>query len=82
MFKIIECWWEEIKCNNKINQGYSLSHTAFYVHVDMLEEFLEDAGCVDQKITNIIITLLLCIDNIVLLGKGHCNLSKSLIIFQ
>jgi len=81
-FRTIECWWEEIKCNIIVKQGYPLSPTLFGIYIGKLEECLEVARCDDPGLTGMVITFLLYVDDIVLLAKSPNDLDKQLRMLQ
>ena len=76
--KTNEGWSKDIKCNIRVKKGCPLSPTIFGIYIDKLEECLETTGCKGTELTHIIITLLLYVDDIVLLAKSHDELDKQL----
>jgi hypothetical protein len=81
-FRNIEGWFEEINYNIRVKQGCPLSPTLFGIYIDKLEECLEEAGCVNPNLVCIVITLLLYVDDIVLMVRSPYNLDKKLRILQ
>ena len=62
---------KDIKCNITVNQWCPLSSTLFVIYMDMLEEFLEIMRCKGTGLIGDMITLLLYVDDIILLCKSH-----------
>jgi len=50
-FKNIEVWSHAINYNIGVKQGCPLSPTHFYIYIDKLEVFLEEAGCAGTTLT-------------------------------
>jgi len=67
---------KEIKCNIGVKQGCPLSPTLFGIYIDKLEAYLEATGCVGPKLVGMVITLLVYVDDIVLLAKSYEDLDK------
>ena len=76
--KTIEGWSKDIKCNIGVKKGCPLSPTIFGIYIDKLEECLGIARCKGADLTDIIISLLLYVDDIVLLARSHEDLDKQL----
>jgi hypothetical protein len=81
-FKNTEGWSKEINCNIRVKQGCPLSPTLFSIYIDKLEDFLEEAGCVDPTLSVIVINLLLYDDDIVLMARSPHDLGKQLRILK
>jgi hypothetical protein len=81
-FRTIKGWSEEIHCNIGVNQGCSLSSILFGIYIDKLEYFLQDVGCVNPTLTNIVIILLLYTNDIVFIVKSPYDLGKQLRILK
>jgi len=62
---------KDIKCNIKVNQWCPLSSTLFVIYMDMLEECLEIMRCKGTGLVGDMITLLLYVDDIILLCRSH-----------
>jgi len=75
-------WFEEIKCTIEVKQGCPLSPIIFSIYIDKLKQCLEATGCDGPKLTGMVITLLLYVDDIVLLAKIHDDLEKQLRILH
>lgn len=75
-------WSKYIKCNIGVKRGCPLSPTLFGIYINKLEECLETAGYKGIELTGIIITLLLYVDDIVLLARSHDDLDKQLKILH
>ena len=73
-----EGWWEEINYNIGVKQGSLFSTTLFGIHIDMLEDYLEEYDFVGLNIIGIVIILLLYIDDIVLMARTTYDLRKKL----
>lgn len=76
--KTTEGWSNDIICNIDVKQGCPLFLTLFGMYIDKLEECLEVVGCEGPKLVGIVITLLLYVDDIVLLARACDNLDKHL----
>jgi hypothetical protein len=81
-FRNNEDWLEEINCNIGVKQGCPLSSTLFDIYIDKLEDCLEEAGCVGQTLTGIVIILLLYAEYIVLMAMIPHDLGKKLRILK
>lgn len=68
-FKSTEECSKDINCNIGVKQGYPLSLTLFGIHIDKLEGFLVEAGCVGTTLVGIISILLLYANDIVLMER-------------
>ena len=64
------------KLNIDVKKGCPLSPILFRIYIDKLEAYLEAMGCVDPKLTGMVITLLLYVDDIFLLARSHEDLDK------
>jgi hypothetical protein len=80
-FRSTEGWREEINCHIGVKEGSPLSHALFGICIDKLEDSLEAAGCVGQTLASIII-LLLYANDIVLMARNPCDLSRQLRILM
>jgi len=76
--KTNEWWSKDIKCISGVKQGCPISPTLFGNYIDKLEECLETASCKGTELTGIIITLLLYVDDIILLARSRDDLEKQL----
>jgi hypothetical protein len=81
-FRNTEGWLEEINCNIGFKQGCPLSLTLFGIYIDKLKYFLEDVGCVDMTLMNIVIILPFYVYDIVLMEKIPYDLSRQLITLK
>ena len=79
-FKNNEGGTKYINCNIVVKQGFPLSPTLFAIYIDMLEKCLEEEHCVGAILVGIVITVLLYVDDIVLMEMCHSNIDKQLII--
>lgn len=73
-----EGWSKDIKWNIRVKKGCPLSPTLFGIYIDKLEQCLEIVGCYGPKLAIIIITLILYVDDIILLIISHHDLDKQL----
>ena len=72
----------KLNATSVLSKGCPVSPTLFGNYIDKLEECLEVVGCEGAKLGCTVITLLLYVDDIVLLERIHDDLHKQLRILQ
>ena len=74
--KTTEGWSKDITCNIGVKKGCPHSPTLSGIYINKLEECLEIVGCKGTEFSSNIITLLLYVDDIILLARIHEDLNK------
>ena len=74
--KTNEGWSKDIKCNIGVKQGCPLFPSIFGIYIDKLEECLEIVGCKGTELVIVLFTLLLYVNDIVLLSRTYDDLDK------